>query len=143
MTEKITDKLANKLKEETNLTNFFTENAQDFKETNLKDFLENLLEDKDLNKTDVIKDSGLDKSYAYKIFSGEKKNPSRVKILVLALSMQLTEDETNHLLYHAGHSVLYPRNKWDSIIIYALKEHLSVIKTNLLLQQYGAKETLQ
>lgn len=73
MTEKITDKLANKLKEENNLNKFITENQQDFKEANLKVFLEDLLESKDMNKTDVIKNSGLDKSYAYKIFSGEKK----------------------------------------------------------------------
>ena len=75
MTEKITDKLANKLKEEKDLQNFLTENQQDLKEANLKEFLQNLLETKQLNKTEVIKNSGLDKTYAYKIFSGEKKNP--------------------------------------------------------------------
>ena len=112
------------------------------KEANLKEFLQNLLETKQLNKTEVIKNSGLDKTYAYKIFSGEKKNPSRTKILALALSMQLNEDETNHLLWHACHNALYPRNRWDSIIIFALKEHFSVVDTNLLLIQYGEKETL-
>ena len=79
MTEKITDKLANKLKEEKDLQNFLTENQQDLKEANLKEFLQNLLETKQLNKTEVIKNSGLDKTYAYKIFSGEKKNPSAPK----------------------------------------------------------------
>lgn len=143
MTEKITDKLANKLKEENNLNKFITENQQDFKEANLKVFLEDLLESKDMNKTNVIKNSGLDKSYAYKIFSGEKKNPARAKVLALALSMQLNEDETNHLLWHSCHNALYPRNKWDSIIIYALKKHLNVIDTNLLLAQYGEKELLK
>lgn len=143
MTEKITDKLANKLKEENNLNKFITENQHDFKEANLKVFLEDLLESKDMNKTDVIKNSGLDKSYAYKIFSGEKKNPARAKVLALALSMQLNEDETNHLLWHSCHNALYPRNKWDSIIIYALKKHLNVIDTNLLLAQYGEKELLK
>ena len=142
MTEKITDKLANKLKEEKDLQNFLTENQQDLKEANLKEFLQNLLETKQLNNTEVIKNSGLDKTYAYKIFSGEKKNPSRTKILALALSMQLNEDETNHLLWHACHNALYPRNRWDSIIIFALKEHFSVVDTNLLLIQYGEKETL-
>ena len=142
MTEKITDKLANKLKEEKNLQKFFSENENDFKEGDLKNFLENLLETKHLNKTEVIKNSGLDKSYAYKIFSGEKKNPARTKVLALALSMQLNEKETNHLLWHACHNALYPRNRWDSIIIYSLKEHLNVLDTNLLLLQYGETEIL-
>ena len=47
--------------------------------------------------------------------------------------MQLSIDETNHLLNYAEHSSLYPRNPWDTIIMYALQRHLSVIETNILL----------
>ena len=78
-----------------------------------------------------------------KYFLERKKIPARAKVLALALSMQLNEDETNHLLWHSCHNALYPRNKWDSIIIYALKKHLNVIDTNLLLAQYGEKELLK
>jgi len=88
---------------------------------------------KNLSKAEVIQKSGLEQLYAYHIFAGRKKNPSRNKVLSIALAMELSPDETQYLLYYAGVEQLYVRNSWDSVIWYALENHLTVIDTNILL----------
>lgn len=53
--------------------------------------------------------------------------------------MGLTVKEAQHLLYYAGSEALYARNAFDSIIWYALENHLNVIDANLLLERLGEK----
>lgn len=77
--------------------------------------------------------SGLDHSYVYHIFDGRKANPSRQKILAIALVMKLTPKEAQHLLYYAHCPRLYVREPWDSIMWHALKKHMSVTEANCLL----------
>ena len=86
------------------------------------------------------KQSGLTREYAYHIFSGDRKNPSRPKVLALGLAMQLNLDEIQYLLKYAKQNPLYPRNPWDSVVIFAVERHLGVLETNELLHQAG--ETL-
>lgn len=108
---------------------------------NLAEYLRLLLSEKNLKKSDVIRQLGLEMSYAYHIFSGEK-SPSRAKVLSLALAMGLTQKETDYLLYYAGANRLYPRDSFDAVIIYALKNHLSVEETNIQLESVGETEYL-
>ena len=82
----------------------------------------------------------MNREYAYHIFSGNRKNPSRPKILALAIAMGLDFDEIQYLLRYAGQSPLYPRNPLDSVIISAVRQNLTVPQTNDLLNQLG--ETL-
>lgn len=53
-------------------------------ETTVSAALEKLLEEKNINKSKCIEASGLDRTYAYQIFSGIK-TPSRDKLLALCL----------------------------------------------------------
>ena len=69
------------------------------------------------------------------IFAGRKKNPSRPKVIALALAMGLTPEETQYLLYYAGAEQLYVRNPMDSILWYALDHHMSVVDTDIMLEQ--------
>ena len=94
-----------------------------------------------LEQADVIKASGLEQHYAYHIFSG-KKHPSRPKVLALALALRLTPKETQYLLYYAGAEKLYVRSPWDSVLWHALEHHLSVVETNLLLENLAQKPLL-
>ncbi len=98
-------------------------------------YLNHLLREKQLNKADVIARSGIEHTYAYHIFAGRKKTTSRLNVLCLALAMQLSVEEAQHLLYCAGVEYLYVRNRWDSIILFALEHHLSVIEANEFLER--------
>lgn len=138
---KSTGELFTELKQEKNLRDWRTNNSSEFV-MSLGEYLTKLLTDKNLSKQEVIERSGLNREYAYHIFSGKKKNPSRPKLLALSIAMGLNLDEIQYLLRYAGHGVLYPRNQWDAVIISAVEQRLSVLQTNELLNQLGETELL-
>lgn len=139
MAAKNTEELENELSSSNDIKEYLSANEGERQDWTLSEYLNELLTVKKLNKAEVIKNSLLEKTYAYHIFAGRKKNPSRKKALALALAMKLSRKETQHLLYYAGCRELYVRNPWDSIIFYALEHGLSVMDTNLLLETVGEK----
>ncbi len=136
---KNTDDLFAELKVEKNVGNYLERNQNEFA-VPLNEYLSKLLIEKKLIKSEVIKQSGLTGEYAYHIFSSDRKNPSRPKVLALGLAMQLNLDELQYLLKYAKQNPLYPRNPWDSVVIFAVEHRLNVSETNELLHQAG--ETL-
>ena len=141
MQEKDTEQLFSELKEDADVKAFLARN-KDEQLPPISEYLRELVKAKSLRTSEVINAAHLNRNYAYHIFSGEKPNPSRIKLLALALAMKLDLDETQHLLLCGGHSTLYPRNPWDSVIISAVEQGKSVSDTNLLLEQLGEKEML-
>lgn len=136
---KDTDELFAELKSTSDIENYLNRNQNEFA-VPLHEYLTNLLLEKNLSRSEIIRQSGLNREYAYHIFAGERKNPSRPKVLALGLAMGLSLDEVQYLLKYAKHSPLYPRNPWDSVIIFAVGQRMSVLETNILLHQAG--ETL-
>lgn len=139
---KDTEELENELAESQNLEEFFQDNEGNFQDFTLAQYLSYLLVDKNLSKAEVIAASELNQIYAYHIFAGRKKNPARPKILALALAMKLSVKETQYLLYYAGLEKLYVRNEWDSVIMYALANKLSVRSANELLSNFDEEPLL-
>lgn len=139
---KSTEELKNDLRQASGLEGFLVDNRKNFCKYTLAEYLHHLLEEKHLIKMDVVRDSLLERLYAYHIFAGRKKNPSRNKVISLALAMKLTPEETQYLLYYAGTEQLYVRNPRDSILWYALDHHISVIDTNIMLQMMSESPLL-
>ena len=139
---KDTDELFIELKSERNVEDYLTRNKNEFM-ISLSEYLENLLAEKNLTKQEVVKKSGLNREYAYHIFAGNRKNPSRPKILAIGIAMDLNLDEMQYLLKYAKLPPLYPRNSWDAIIISAIEQKLDVIQTNELLHQLGENILLE
>lgn len=139
---KDTEQLTNELKEANDIEKFVNDNEEHFRDFTLESYLKYLLDIKQLNKADVIRDSKLDIGYAYHIFAGHKKRPAREKILSVALAMKLEVEEAQRLLYYAGAETLYVRNPWDSVILFALDKHLSVEETNDLLNNLSEADNL-
>lgn len=125
-----TDELMKTLKSSRNIEDYLKDNEAEFIDFNLSEYLERLLKEKNLKKAEVIEASGLAREYAYQIFSG-KKIPSRKKLLQICIGMKLTVEETQTLLKYTGFNPLYPRVKFDGVILYALENKLSIIKTNI------------
>lgn len=134
--DKNTDELFVELREDNDIKNYLQRNRDEFV-LPLGEYLESLLAQKHLSKQAVIEKSGVQREYAYHIFSGIKKNPSRPKILALAIAMGLSLEEIQYLLRYARQSPLYPRNPWDSIIISAVEQKLDVLQTNDMLSRFG------
>ena len=141
MPDKDTAQLENELKDARDLKKFLDDNAENFRNLTLADYLKHLLDAKNLTKAQVIRDSQLDEGYAQHIFGG-RKNPSRDKIFLLALAMKLSPKETDYLLYYAGHNKLYARAERDNVIAFALENHKTVEQTNQLLTDLKLQSVL-
>ena len=135
---KSTGDLFTELKDDKNLMGYLRRNQEEFVMP-LGEYLEKLLAEKNLTKKEVIERSDLNREYVYHIFSGLKKNPSRPKILAIAMAMELDLEEIQYLLRYAGFGVLYPRNQWDAVIISAVEQKFTVAQTNELLYRLGEK----
>lgn len=136
MYKKDTEKLLAEIKADADLQKFLLRNQSEFTKP-LHAYLNQLLQEKNLSKAEVIKKSLININYAYHIFLGKRKNPSRDKIIALGLSMQLNLEEMQYLLRYAGCGALYPRNSRDAIIISAVEQDFSVADTNSLLENLG------
>ena len=92
---------------------FANENKDEFDEFDSRDYLNRLLNTKNLQPTDIIRRSGLERSYVYHILNGERKNPSQGKVIALCIAFELTVEQTQRLLRSWKLPVLYPRNQRD------------------------------
>ena len=135
---KTTGELTDGLKNTRDLNDFMERNEGEFKDDTVSVYLNGLLTEKNLEKSEVIDKSFLDKVYAYQIFSGTKK-PSRDKLLLLALGFGLDFDEVQKMLKTCSYPQLYAKNSRDSIIIYGFMHKLSALKLNFKLDECGER----
>ena len=115
---------------------FYQENEDYMISGNLAELLEQLLERKDLKKSQAIKNAELSEVYGYQIFSGIRV-PERKKLLCLAVGMGLNIDETQQLLKCAGYPQLYVKLPFDSVVLYGLCRTLTVVQINELMYEHG------
>lgn len=136
MIHKSTDELRNELKRATNVRDYLTQNKENLLTIDLPEYLDKLLSQKGIKKSDVIRGSLLGKAYVYQIFSGEKK-PSRDKLLAIAFGLGLSDQETQEMLKLSGNRELYARDQRDAIILFALQRNQSILEANDLLDTQG------
>ncbi|MBR0027688.1 MAG: helix-turn-helix transcriptional regulator [Clostridia bacterium] len=129
----ITQKLLEGLKNADDIKAFLDLHKQDFLSQTLTDYLNELINDKDVTVAKIAKGSGIGE-YVYKIFSGERR-PTRDVLISVAFGMELSIEETQLLLRIAKFAILDSREKRDSVIIYALSHNMSVFKCDDLLNE--------
>ena len=95
-----------------------------------------------LNIPEIAELTGLSRSYLYQLIPAKdtppktvKSNPDRKILLAIALVLRFSVDETQHLLKYAEEPELYPRRKFDAVILYALECGLSLVNANILLTE--------
>ena len=86
--------------------------------------------------TDLIRASGIEKSYYYQILKGTK-SPGRDKILRLCIGAGLSLQETTRALELSGNAPLYPKRRRDIILTVLINQKASVDDANLMLYKYG------
>ena len=132
---KSTMELLELLKASPTISDFIEKTADELIETiPLYQYLDMMIEEKQLKKSEVIKRSGLDRGYVYDIFAG-KKIPSRDKVLAICFAMELSEEEVQRLLKYTGYPQLYARIERESIILFALQHQLKITDVNELLYE--------
>ena len=140
MFEKTTDELFNKLKTDSDIEKFLSDNKNEFTEP-LHKYLSCLLKKNNLTKKNLYEKLCCEPSHVYHIFKGEKK-PSRKFLLAMARIMNLNLEETQYLLRYGGYGILYPRNTWDAVIISAIEQNLQVDEMDDLLIKMGEEPIL-
>lgn len=107
MEEPLTEELLDELLASPSATTFISKN--DVGVRTLPEYLQELLEKKGLKRSEVVKAAGLNETFGYQIFTGQR-GAKRDKILAIALAMHLSLKETDRLLQAAGVNELYCKN---------------------------------
>ncbi|WP_034449371.1 helix-turn-helix domain-containing protein [Butyrivibrio sp. AE2032] len=113
----------------------YLEDIKDKYPTDLGSYIKAILAQRGLSKVEAIKNSKMDRGYFYQILEGIK-NPSRDKIIQIAIGCEMTVTECQRALEIAQVGILYPKNQRDSLIIYGLNKKMSVLDLNCLLEEY-------
>lgn len=138
MKEPLTDELLSELLNSPNPEKFMSKHR--VPERTLPDYLQQLLADKGLERADVVREAGLDATYGYQIFMGQR-HPKRNKVLQIAFAMKCTLKETNRALQASGNNELYCKNRRDAIIIFCIDRGLTLHDTDDELFRFG-EETI-
>lgn len=106
----------------------------------LSEYLQQMLDEKGLERSKVVRDAGMNSTFGYQIFKGTRK-ASRNKVLQLAFAMHLSLREMDRLLQAAGVNELYCKDRRDAIIIFAAQKGYSLQRVNEELYRFG-EETI-
>ncbi len=100
------------------------------------DYFHSLKQVKDQSEADLCRKSGIERTYCYHILNGTKA-PGRDKIIRLCIAASLDETQTRRALEAGKSAPFYAKSRRDAVIRYAIRQHLSVIDTDILLEDYG------
>ncbi|MBP3352249.1 MAG: XRE family transcriptional regulator [Lachnospiraceae bacterium] len=136
--KKTTEELMNEIQNSPNASLYFSENEDEMSDMSLSLYLQTLLEKYHLKRANLFRKAGLvGSNYGYEIFHGTKNTPSRDILIMICLAFPLTIEETQHVLRCGKLSILYPRDKRDAYVLYALTHKLELDTLNDLLTQNG------
>ena len=131
-----TDELLALLFKERNLEQFLQRNESAYLTVSFGDYLNSWCRSHLEVPEQVIRRANLEKSYGHQLFSG-KRNPSRDTVLQLSFAMEADLAQAQEMLRIARRSPLYPRIKRDTAIIYCLHNRISLLDTQIILQDLG------
>lgn len=133
---KDTNELTNEIMNTSDIKKYISKYEDSFIEKQFFEYMIDIINKKELDYKDIIEKSNMNRSYFYHLLSGIRK-PSRNKVIQLAFGLHVSLDELQMLLKVAGMNVLYSKMKRDAIIIYAISNHMSIIETDILLENEG------
>lgn len=127
-----TDELLKLLFKERSLEQFLRRDESAFLLPSFPEYLSNWCRKHQEIPEHLILRANLDKSFGHQLFSG-KRNPSRDTVLQLAFAMGADVEQAQEMLRITQKSLLYPRIKRDTVIIYCLHNHISLNDTEIIL----------
>lgn len=130
MDERPTEELMNTLLQTRNIKSYLEENQDRFVTETFGEYYIKILEKHGVTKSEAIRRSGIDVNYGYQILRDFKKKPSRDLVLCLSFGAKMTVLEAQRALRLASLPILYPKNRRDSILLYALNNALTVEACN-------------
>ena len=137
---KSTEQLMNELKNTTDIGDFLSKNQNEMMDLSLSEYLRQLLEKYNLEKSDVFRRAKMTESnYGYELFRDDSKKASRDKLIQICVGFPLTIEETQEVLRYGKVRTLYPRDERDAYVLFALKNNYDMAQLNDLLFANGLK----
>lgn len=131
-----TDELLALLFKERSLERFLKSEESSFLLPSFSEYITKWCADHKIVPEQIILKANIDKSFGHQLFSG-KRNPSRDTVLQLAFGMNADVPQAQEMLKIAHKSILYPRIKRDTVIIYCLHNNISLVDTEIILFDLG------
>lgn len=139
MEYKRTDDLLEQLKlQNISYEDYLSGNEDSFVVKDLTAFWKKTIKKSKMAKIDIINGADMGYTYFYNIIGG-KSIPARDTIVKIYISMGLDIDDCQTALKLYNWAYLYPKNKRDSILIYALTHKLSLYEVEDMLVSQGEK----
>ena len=135
--KKSTDDLLRVLKSSDTVDDYFEKCDSEIFFGDMRDIINYFMVKKKVEKKDVVKRSGLSRTYAYEIINGTTKHISRDKVIMVCFGLGLNVDEAQQMLKKSGYAPLYARDTRDSIILFSLENKIPIIKTNFKLEEFN------
>ena len=103
----------------------------------LADYVQKVIDEKELKLADVAKDSSLSEGYLDQIIRGLKSNPTRDEIICLAFGLKMNIPELYALMQIAGAPVLSAGSRKDSIVYMTVTREMGLKRCMELLAECG------
>ena len=135
--QKTTDELLDVLKKKPTYAEGQQEIRSEQYSENLSSYLNGIAARRDMKPADIMRRSGLKKSYFYSLLDGRRDKPARDVLIQLGFGFCMNLDEVQDFLKRLGAAQLYPRIARDGAIIYALQHGMDIIECDILLADNG------
>lgn len=131
-----TTKLENAVKEAESLSKFLNQHEKNLdSDRSFVTCMQELMKARKLSKADIVRLSQVDRVYAYEVMKG-KKRPSRDKVLMFAIGMQLPLTDCQILLTSSGYNPLSAKIMRDAVLIFAIMNRQTWMDLNLALDKH-------
>ncbi|MCR5210283.1 MAG: hypothetical protein K6C99_08735 [Lachnospiraceae bacterium] len=101
----------------------------------LSDYVQKVIDEKELKLADVARDSSLSEGYVDQISRGLKSNPTRDEIICLAFGLKMNLPELHALMQIAGVSPLSAGSRKDSIVYMTVTRGMELQRCKELLAE--------
>lgn len=132
--ERMTDELLQQLLASASPDAYLAQNK--LPNRSLADYLQQLLKEKGLRRSEVFRAAGINNTFGYQAFSGER-NLGRNNAIMMAFGLRCTLQEAQRLLRLAGASELWPKVPRDAIIIFCLEHGMTRVQCDDELYRLG------
>lgn len=129
-----TNSLQSKLFKTVNLKAFLKNNIDLLETPTFSEFITQKCVDLGEVPERIIKRADIDRTYGHQLFQGIRQ-PSRDKVIQLAIGFGLNVDETQNMLLIARKSPLYVKIKRDAAILFCINRKMDIFETQELLQE--------
>lgn len=130
------DKMTVMLEDASSYNDFYENNKTNLKQKDSVEVWKRAFSEVKIKKSDVIEKADIGYTYFYDILRGDK-HPTRNILIKLFLAAELNLSICQEILYTYDSAYLYPDVKRDSIVIFAINNHLTLSQTNRLLEKYN------